>query len=597
MQRVAPKRRRESDDNGEGLAAAAPAAAATTELLAVETAGPSGAGANAQLSAVAASAEPPAGVVSAGPAAAAAVPELPAVPTRPFDCPICFERCVLPVVPLCGVHTFCQACIVAHCKDNASPLCPCCRAPIQKKFVVHPGIQDAIWQLADSDKLALAMRAGFSPPSATAAPGALAAKAPNQAAWAKLCGLGVSYDLPGAASLLRAAADAGHPPSAATLAYMLIFSIGVKRDVLAAKELLRAAAAAGDAFSAAALGGFERSQQSIDALQKLADDGSTAAGVMFSSAAPHSPHRSRVLQMAAILGDPFAMYFLGRRRFDDSSAGSSDRDRALDLISKAASAGLAAAQHFLGRHLLSSRSPDAVPWLKKSAAQQNAEGMNLLGYCFLFGAGVAQDRSLAVKWLSGAADEGSADANFTLGEMWERGFAGCPVNLGEAFRRYRLASSARVPLSKAQLRLGQLLESGKGCPKDLSSALSTYQAAASAGSAEAKVAVTRVKILLAIRSLEATFSGGATPEERGAALHSLRAINVASQQAGLLPVPVVVDDEEEGDDEEEDGGGGGSLEDTGEDDEEGEEEEDDEDSEEEEDYDEEDDEEENGDGA
>lgn len=547
MQRAALKRRRETADDGEGADEAASAPPAAADIA------------------------EPAAAAPPGSAAAAALPELLALPIRPFECPICFDRCVLPVVPLCGVHTFCMPCLVEHCRGKASPVCPCCRAPVQKddhKFAVHAGIQDAIWQLADADKLALAMRAGFSP-MAAASQGELAANAPNQAAWAKLFGLGVPYDLQGAASMLQAAADAGHVPSAAMLAYQLCYGVGIRQNVVAAKMLLRDSATAGDALSAAVIGSLKGSQHSIAALLKLADGGSAAAGSFYSSVARVVCDRDRVLQTAANQGDVYAMLALGKRFFVSSIAGSSDRSRAVELIKKAAAAGLAAAQYFLGRDLLDAKLPDAVGCLKKSAAQQDVEGMNLLGFCFLFGSGVEQDRLSAVKWLSAAADEGSADANFTLGEASEKGYAGCPVDLAEAFRRYGLASAARIPHSKALLHKGRFLEHGRGCPRDLPSALTAYQAASAAGIAEATIAVARVTALLAIRSLEAVYKEAATAGERRAAQHSLRVVHSASLRSAPFPVAVDEVEEEEGEGweaaAEEGGGGGVGLEDAGED--------------------------------
>lgn len=477
-------------------------------------------------------------------------------PAHPFDCPICFEPCVLPVTALCGVHTFCRACLVRHVSDKAFPLCPCCRKPVQRrgsdKFDVHTGIQEAIRQRADADKYALAVRCGFSP-SAAATLDRLPTKSPYHAAWAKLSGLGVPYDLPGAVSLLRTATATGHKPSIALLAYLYYVGIGVKVDTEESTTLWRDAAVnrgrvAGDAFAIAVLAEPNKAKQPLLA---LAEEGHAAAAVVFSAWFRDDPNRDRLLRMAAAQGDVCAMYESGLMRFMESSDTSSERDRAVALVEAAASAGFANAQDWFGRHLFHKKHPDAVAWLKKSATQGCTAGIIQLGYCYLYGQGVAQDRELAIHWLESAVRDGCGSAHELLGLMWEKGLAGSPVDYAEAMRRYKLASDFGT--AGARVGVGRLLEKGLGVPVDTPAALRAYRSAEAAGDSEGRIQAARLSAVLAIRRLGAAFKVPRNEEghEGAVTLQAVRKELAAELVAAGFEEPHVAVDEEEGDEEDE----------------------------------------------
>jgi TPR repeat protein len=60
-----------------------------------------------------------------------------------------------------------------------------------------------------------------------------------------------------------------------------------------------------------------------------------------------------------------------------------------------------------------------VMWLKKAAAQGNAEAENLLGDCYRNGWGVTENAVVARRWYQSAADKGLQEAKEFLEEWCE----------------------------------------------------------------------------------------------------------------------------------------------------------------------------------
>ena len=59
--------------------------------------------------------------------------------------------------------------------------------------------------------------------------------------------------------------------------------------------------------------------------------------------------------------------------------------------------------------------------IKAKAEKGEAEGQCLLGVCYYFGDGVAQDFTMAVKWYRKAAEQGHAGAQSNLGVCYHEG--------------------------------------------------------------------------------------------------------------------------------------------------------------------------------
>ncbi|HEX2549100.1 MAG TPA: tetratricopeptide repeat protein, partial [Gammaproteobacteria bacterium] len=117
---------------------------------------------------------------------------------------------------------------------------------------------------------------------------------------------------------------------------------------------------------------------------------------------------------------------------------------------------------------------------KKDAASQNT-----LGFMYEFGVGVTKNIKEALHFYGQAADQGLADAQFTLGLLNEMGQLGLPKNGAEAHRLYGLAASQGN--SYAQNNLALILERGLyGEQKDEKEAVRLFREAAKQGNSDAE---------------------------------------------------------------------------------------------------------------
>jgi len=151
---------------------------------------------------------------------------------------------------------------------------------------------------------------------------------------------------------------------------------------------------------------------------------------------------------------------------------------------KAASAGSARAQWMLGQEYtagvhIGRNYQVAVDWYTRSAdqgyepAQINLIGMLQGGY-----PGVPADLTLAAQWALRAAEQGSANAAHTLGEMYAGG-TGVQRNLSKSVFWWRKAAEAGNHW--AQARLGSSYFLGQGVDRDFSQAAVWYQRAVEGG--------------------------------------------------------------------------------------------------------------------
>ena len=90
----------------------------------------------------------------------------------------------------------------------------------------------------------------------------------------------------------------------------------------------------------------------------------------------------------------------------------------------------------------------------------------------------SQAPSSAVQHLRALAEQGNAEAQFNLGQLYEHG-RGVPKDYAEALRWYRLAAEQGDPF--AQFDLGSHYSEGIGVPKDEKEALRWWQSAAAQG--------------------------------------------------------------------------------------------------------------------
>jgi TPR repeat protein len=108
----------------------------------------------------------------------------------------------------------------------------------------------------------------------------------------------------------------------------------------------------------------------------------------------------------------------------DSNADDEDQEKFRELF-KNAKDGDAAAQFQLGHAFVYGddgammNEHHGVMWLKKAAAQGNAEAENLLGDCYRNGWGVTENAIVARRWYQSAADKGLQEAKEFLEEWGE----------------------------------------------------------------------------------------------------------------------------------------------------------------------------------
>jgi len=101
-----------------------------------------------------------------------------------------------------------------------------------------------------------------------------------------------------------------------------------------------------------------------------------------------------------------------------------------------------------------------------------------MGYLYSSGKGVRKSDRRAIGWWRKAADQGSADAEFNLGEFYALGL-GVKRNDQEAIKWYRKAADQNE--ADAQYHLGLMYEGGNGVASDLVQAMHWYHLAAAQG--------------------------------------------------------------------------------------------------------------------
>ena len=108
--------------------------------------------------------------------------------------------------------------------------------------------------------------------------------------------------------------------------------------------------------------------------------------------------------------------------------------------------------------------PRPLRWIRLAVDQGFAEAQFALGNMFLNGRGVAQDLVEAIRWVRLAADQGFIRAQFNLALSYDAG-TGVPQDSAEAARWFRRAADQGDP--GAQQNLGVMFANGDGVTRDL----------------------------------------------------------------------------------------------------------------------------------
>lgn len=143
----------------------------------------------------------------------------------------------------------------------------------------------------------------------------------------------------------------------------------------------------------------------------------------------------------------------------------------------------------LHRKLLRAGAPDEkgsgrIARLYKAAEEGDAEAQFSLGDCLRKGIDVAKNELAAVYWFYEAALQGNAKAQFNLGLCLCNGVGGIPSEKA-ALELYQFA--AENGHAQAQFAIGERLHKGVGLAKDEAQAVQWYRKAAAQGHAKAQV--------------------------------------------------------------------------------------------------------------
>ncbi|MBI3775914.1 MAG: sel1 repeat family protein [Gammaproteobacteria bacterium] len=159
--------------------------------------------------------------------------------------------------------------------------------------------------------------------------------------------------------------------------------------------------------------------------------------------------------------------------------------REFDKLQASAQAGDAAAQYALGRNYLTGKAPQAVnpaqalAWLTRAAEQQQADAQYEVGVIYKDGSSVPRDLERAKLWLGKAAAQGHVKAKVALQDII-RDTGGTSASVEKAFKSsetlpvYRAAMNGDV---NSQFELGLMYIHGEAVPKDFTRGVEWLQRA------------------------------------------------------------------------------------------------------------------------
>ncbi|WP_075352851.1 SEL1-like repeat protein [Desulfovibrio sp. DV] len=103
---------------------------------------------------------------------------------------------------------------------------------------------------------------------------------------------------------------------------------------------------------------------------------------------------------------------------------------------------------------------DPVPGQMALAENGDPKAQCDVGIAYLNGRHVAQDYRLGLHWLTKSSDSGFAYARFVLADVYNRGFAGVPVNVELAYYYASLAAASSTLPDKIRDRAAKLRDAG-----------------------------------------------------------------------------------------------------------------------------------------
>lgn len=127
--------------------------------------------------------------------------------------------------------------------------------------------------------------------------------------------------------------------------------------------------------------------------------------------------------------------------------------------------------------------------LKRSAKAGDSNSSFEVGSCYLNGIGTGKDIDKAVEFFKLGAEQGSAGAALTLGDMLECGYVNKEKykisDYDAAFKLFKIAADGG--LAAGTHRMGMMYKDGRGVPQCIETALTMIADAAERGLNEARV--------------------------------------------------------------------------------------------------------------
>ncbi|MDQ7249316.1 tetratricopeptide repeat protein [Dongia sedimenti] len=120
----------------------------------------------------------------------------------------------------------------------------------------------------------------------------------------------------------------------------------------------------------------------------------------------------------------------------------------------------------------------AVSYFEKAGT---GSALNEIGLMYLKGTAVTRNAKIAHDWFEKAAAQGSTEAEYNLGLLFQAGYTGQPDYL-RAMEHFQAGANAKD--GPSMLALGQLYAEGKGVPKDLVQAHTWFDLATANGTPE-----------------------------------------------------------------------------------------------------------------
>ena len=126
----------------------------------------------------------------------------------------------------------------------------------------------------------------------------------------------------------------------------------------------------------------------------------------------------------------------------------------------------------------------------QAAKKNHAEGMSVVGSCYLYGIGVAKDTPKGIEWLTKAANAGFTTASAELGDLYADSGSMKP-NLKLAAKWHLKAAEEGHPQS--QLYMGKAYMTGEGVQMDSAAAKEWLQKALDGGEDSAKALLEKLQ--------------------------------------------------------------------------------------------------------